>query len=94
MCGYNGVGWRRQGKAVKVAGAAGGIISMVVRKIFCSFFFARRAGGIGLWRGHATQQLPTTIVTRFCGHTEFLRAKGYEKGRVQNLNSNPAVCKY
>jgi hypothetical protein len=27
----------------------------------------------GYWRGHATQ-LPTTIVTRFCGHTEFLRA--------------------
>jgi len=37
-------------------------------------------------------QLPATIVTRFCGHTEFLRALGHGKGRVQNLNSNPEVC--
>jgi len=32
------------------------------------------------------------IITRFCGHTEFLRALGHGKGRVHNLNSNPEVC--
>jgi hypothetical protein len=85
-----GGGWQRRGKAVKAAAAAaGGIILMVVRKIFCSFFLP---DGRHLVIGEVTpHQLPTTIVTQFCGHTEFLRALGHEKGRVQNLNSNPEV---
>ena len=76
MCGYNGVGWRRlaaTGEGGKGGGGGGGYYLDGVRKIFCSFFFARGREASGYWRGHATQ-LPTTIVTRFCGDTEFLRA--------------------
>ena len=41
--------------------------------IFILFFLFAWREASGYWRGHATQ-LPTTIVTRFCGHTEFLCA--------------------
>jgi len=95
MCGYKGVSWRRLAAAGEGGkgggGRRGGYLSMVVRKIFCSFFLP---GGRHLVIGEeiTLHQLPTTIVTRFCGHTEFLRALGHRKGRVQNLNSNPEVC--
>jgi hypothetical protein len=75
-----GGGWRRRGKAVKAVAAAGGIISMVVRKIFCSFFFARRAGSIWLLarsRHTTSYHYRHTILWSY----EFLRALGYEKGR-------------
>jgi len=39
-------------------------------------------------------QLPTTIITRYCGFTIFLRTIGQGKGRVQNLNSNPEGMSY
>jgi hypothetical protein len=56
---------------------------------FLFFRFARRAGGIWLLaRSRHTTSYHYVVVTRFCGHTEFLRALGHEKGRVQNLNSN------
>ena len=42
----------------------------------------------GYWRGHAIQ-LPTTIVTRFCGHREFLRRLGHDKSRVRILYPKP-----
>ena len=51
---------------------------------FCSL------GGRNLVIGEVIpHQLPTTIITRYCGCTNFLRALGHGKGRVQNLNSNP-----
>ena len=64
---------------------------MVVRKIFCSFFLS---GGRHLLIGKEVtpHQLLTTIVTQFCGHTEFLRALGHGKGRVQNLRGNIATA--
>jgi len=46
MCGYDGVSWQRlaaAGDGGKGGGSGGGnYLSMVVRKIFCSFFFAWR----------------------------------------------------
>jgi hypothetical protein len=58
MCRYDGVNWRRlaaAGEGGKGGGGGGGdYLSMVVRKIFCSFFFARQETS-GYWRGgHAT----------------------------------------
>jgi len=54
--------------------------------------FVLLAGGIWFLARSRHINLPTTIVTRFYGHTEFLRALGRGKSRVHNLNSNPEVC--
>ena len=78
MCGYEGVSWRRLAAAGEGgkggSGRRGEYLSMVVRKIFCSFFFAWREAYLVIGEEVTPHQLPTTIVTRFCGHTEFLRA--------------------
>jgi hypothetical protein len=65
---------------------------MVVRKIFCSFFFLPGRRHLVIGEEVTPHQLPTTIITRFCGHTEFLRALCHRKGRVQNLNLFSVVC--
>ncbi len=66
-----------------------------------SFELGRRRGGrrgdqllfswreeSGNWRGHLSHH----SYRHDCSRIEFLRALGRGKGRVQNLNSNPAVC--
>jgi len=58
----------------------------------CSIFSL--VGGRNLVIGEVTpHRLPTTttIVTQYCGCTNFLRILGHRKGRVQNLNSNPDI---
>jgi len=96
MCGCDGVSWRQLaavGEGGKGSGGGGGgYLSMVVRKIFCSYFFLPGGRHLVIGKEITPHQLPTTIVTQFCGHTEFLRELGHGKGRVQHLNSNPKVC--
>ena len=106
-CGCSGDGWwwlAAAGEGGKGGGGSGGgggggggiiLMSYVEVLFFVSIFFSL-VGGRNLVIGEVTpHRLPTTIVTRYCGCTNFLRTLGHGKGMVQtNLNSNPEGMSY
>ena len=86
------------GEGGKGGGGGGGVIilmSYVEVLFFVSIFFSL-VGGRNLVIGEVTpHRLRTTILTRYCGCTNFMRTLGHRKGRVQkNLNSNPEGMSY